>query len=249
VPRFVTDDGVSLHVEIAGADDAPTVVLVHGLAGPVALSWRATGAIDRLVASGLRVVAYDARGHGESDTPHDAARYGDDRLVADLIAIADGFADDRAVIAGYSMGAATILLALAGGWKVAGAVVGGTPTAVLEWSVLDEGRRASAIDALEGRNRSDAPTQGWLDFLDSTGTDRLALAALLRGHQPVVRDWERITVPVVVAAGVDDSTAAPIDTVTERLARGRALALPGDHIAALAAPELTDAIVELVRGA
>ena len=48
-------------------------------------------------------------------------------------------------------------------------------------------------------------------------------------------------------SGVDDSTAAPIDTVTERLARGRALALPGDHIAALAAPELTDAIVALVR--
>jgi pimeloyl-ACP methyl ester carboxylesterase len=246
VLRFVTDDDVALHVEIAGADDSPTAVLAHGLAGPVASSWRATGAIDRLVGSGLRVVAYDARGHGESDAPHDPARYGDDRLVADLIAITDRYAGKRAVIAGYSMGAATALLALSRGWDVAGAVIGGAPTAVLAWTEGDEKLRTDAVVVLEGSQPPDPGMQLWLDFLDSIGADRAALAALLRGHQPVVRDWERITVPVVVAAGADDVTAAPVAEVAARLAHGRALELPGDHVAALAAPAFTDAIAALV---
>ncbi|MGH3623353.1 MAG: hypothetical protein ACRDQ5_16405 [Sciscionella sp.] len=38
----VTNDGVRLHVEITGHDEAPTVVLVH-VAGSVALGWRASG--------------------------------------------------------------------------------------------------------------------------------------------------------------------------------------------------------------
>jgi pimeloyl-ACP methyl ester carboxylesterase len=242
---LVTDDDVSLHVEIAGAEAAPTVVLAHGLAGPVALSWRATGAIDRLVGSGLRVVAYDARGHGESDAPHDAARYGDDRLVDDLIAITSAYADERAVVAGYSMGAATILLALSRGWEVAGAVVGGAPTAVLTWTDGDQSLRDSAVAVLEGRESPDPAMQAWLDFLDSTGTDRLALAALLRGHRPVVRAWDAVTVPVVFAAGVDDLTAAPPAELAARPVRARAVELPGDHVAALAAPAFTDEIAAL----
>ena len=168
MPRFLSDDQVLLHVEIAGADDAPAVVLVHGLAGPVAMSWRATGA-----------------------------------------------------------------------------VVGGAPIAVLTWTDADESLRAGAVAVLEGTEPPDPAMQLWLDFLDATGADRLALAALLRGHQPVVREWDRITVPVVVAAGVDDSTAAPVADVAARLVHGRALELPGDHVAALAAPAFTDAIVEL----
>lgn len=39
----VTNDGVRLHVEITGHNEAPTVVLVHDVAGSVALGWRASG--------------------------------------------------------------------------------------------------------------------------------------------------------------------------------------------------------------
>src|SRR5262245_20323595 len=105
----VTDDGVRLHVEITGPDGAPTVVLVPGLAASVALGWRATGVLDRLAAAGLRTVAYDARGHGMSDAPHQPERYDDDRLAADLAGIVRAFAGSRTVMVGYSMGAATIL--------------------------------------------------------------------------------------------------------------------------------------------
>src|SRR5207249_1236137 len=82
--ELLADDGVRLAVDVTGPDDAPTVVLVHGLAASVDLGWRATGVIDRLTDAGLRIVAFDARGHGRSDAPHEPERYGDERTAVDL---------------------------------------------------------------------------------------------------------------------------------------------------------------------
>src|SRR2546423_13395021 len=110
MPMHTVSDGVRLHVEIAGRDSDPTVVLVHGLAASVDLAWRATRVLDRLAGAELRTVAYDARGHGNSDAPHELERYGDQRLAADLVEIVATFAGSDAVIAGYSMGSATILV-------------------------------------------------------------------------------------------------------------------------------------------
>jgi pimeloyl-ACP methyl ester carboxylesterase len=240
-----TDDGVRLHVEISGPSDAPTVVLVHGLAASVELGWRATGVLDRLAAAGMRTVAYDTRGHGWSDRPAAPDRYGDDRLVADLDAIVAAYAGPDAIVAGYSAGSTTILLALGSGLAVRGAIVGGTPTAVLDWSDADEIQRATAIAVLEGRQPPEPAMEWWTTFLDASGNDRLALAAFLRGHRPVVAHWDRITVPIVIAAGIADSGAAALADLDARLAHARTLALPGDHIQAAAAPAFTDAIVEV----
>jgi pimeloyl-ACP methyl ester carboxylesterase len=203
--------------------------------------------LDRLAAAGMRTVAYDARGHGESDAPHEPDRYADARLAADLAEIIGAFAGSRAVIAGYSMGAATILLALCAGTTVGAAVLGGTPRAVLGWSPEDEQQRASAVAILEERETPDAVMQVWIRFLDATGTDKAALAAFLRSHQPVVEHWDRIMVPVVVAAGVDDAGAAPPAEVVAHLAHGRSLELSGDHFTAVATPAFTDAMVELTH--
>src|SRR5947209_2689259 len=100
--EHVTGDGVRLNVVTEGPDTAPAVVLVHGLAASIAIGWRATKVIDRLTAAGMRVIAYDGRGHGQSEKPHDPARYGDARMAADLAEIVDAFADRDATLAGYS---------------------------------------------------------------------------------------------------------------------------------------------------
>jgi len=67
-------------------------------------------------------------------------------------------------------------------------------------------------------------------------------------HRPVIDRWQDITTPVVVAAGVDDASAASIDDLVARLPSAVPLVLPGDHINAVASPEFTNAIIRLADG-
>jgi pimeloyl-ACP methyl ester carboxylesterase len=106
--RITSADGSELYAEAFGPDDADTVVLAHGWTeqltywGPV---------IKRLRAHGLRVVAYDLRGHGRSrpaaDGDYSLERFGED---LDAVLAAAGAGDDHepATVAGHSLGAMSI---------------------------------------------------------------------------------------------------------------------------------------------
>jgi pimeloyl-ACP methyl ester carboxylesterase len=99
-------DGTMLHAEVFGADDGETLVLAHGWTEMLGY-W--TYEIDALAGEGFRIVAYDLRGHGQSDPAVDGDyainRFGED-LEAVLAACVP--AGDRAVVAGHSLGAMSI---------------------------------------------------------------------------------------------------------------------------------------------
>lgn len=81
MPRFMTNDGVTLSYEDEGRGD--TVVLVNGYCAP-ATAWALTQ--DALVDAGYRVIAFDRRSTGDSETPmfgQRMARHGRD--IADLM--------------------------------------------------------------------------------------------------------------------------------------------------------------------
>ena len=96
--------------------------------------------------AGHRVVAYDARGHGESGPAGGPEAYTYDELVADAIAVLDDRGIDRAVAVGQSMGSATAVgLALRHPERVGALVVvtpahRGAPSADLDrWDRMAEG--------------------------------------------------------------------------------------------------------------
>jgi len=99
-------DGTRLHVEVFGPEDGETVVLAHGWTETLRY-W--TYVIRGLDERGIRVVAYDLRGHGESDRGNDRdyeiERFGED-LEAVLVACVPE--PRRAVVAGHSLGAMSI---------------------------------------------------------------------------------------------------------------------------------------------
>jgi pimeloyl-ACP methyl ester carboxylesterase len=103
-------DGTPLYVEVYGPSEGTTVVLVHGWTGSIELWNRQL----RDLSEQFRLVAYDQRGHGRSGIPR-AAGYTTDALADDLAAVLQATLRpaERAVLAGHSMGAATIV-ALAG---------------------------------------------------------------------------------------------------------------------------------------
>ncbi|MEO5707878.1 MAG: alpha/beta hydrolase [Alteraurantiacibacter sp.] len=99
---FVASGGLSIRVREWGDPDAPAIVLLHGLRGYSA-TWRGLAAH---LADRYRLVAFDARGRGESDW--DPARnYYTDAYVADLSAVVDALWLERFVLLGHSMGGTT----------------------------------------------------------------------------------------------------------------------------------------------
>jgi pimeloyl-ACP methyl ester carboxylesterase len=102
-------DGTRLHVEVRGPEDGPTVVFAHCWATSLA-SW---GPVVRELDPSLRVVLYDQRGHGRTQTPLTRAGYGAQKLVEDLCAVLEATVPEgeKAVVAGHSMGGMTIMSA------------------------------------------------------------------------------------------------------------------------------------------
>ena len=62
--RFVPANGLRHHVVEWGEPDAPTVLLAHGF---LDLAWSFRDVAQRLAERGFRCVAWDWRGHGESE--------------------------------------------------------------------------------------------------------------------------------------------------------------------------------------
>lgn len=67
--------------------EGPTVILHHG-GGFWLESWDLAGWVQPLAAE-HRVVTFDARGNGESDKPTDPRDYALERMVGDVLAVAD----------------------------------------------------------------------------------------------------------------------------------------------------------------
>jgi len=99
-------DGTSLHAEVFGPDDAPTIVLVHGWT----CSLRFWAYQLAALSESHRVVAFDLRGHGRSE--YAATRdYSTDGFASDLDAVLRELvpADERVTVVGHSLGAMAIL--------------------------------------------------------------------------------------------------------------------------------------------
>ena len=117
-PRVQTDDGVALALEEAGgaqgtsvAPGAPAapgtpIVLLHGITATRRYVVMGSRLLER---SGMRTIAYDARGHGQSSPAPDRRAYGYERLAADLLTVLDALGLEQAILAGASMGAHTIV--------------------------------------------------------------------------------------------------------------------------------------------
>ena len=109
--RIPSADGTRLNVEVHGPSGAPTVVLIHGWTCKIAF-WAPVIRTLRETSPDLRVVAYDQRGHGESEAPGKGA-YGVPILVEDLRAVLDATLEEgeQAILVGHSMGGMTIMAA------------------------------------------------------------------------------------------------------------------------------------------
>ncbi len=98
----VGSPSIELSVTVAGASDAPAVLLLHGFP-EIGYSWRHQ--IHALADAGYRVIAPDQRGYGWSEIPSEVADYDIFDLTGDAIALLDHLEIDEAVVVGHDWGA------------------------------------------------------------------------------------------------------------------------------------------------
>jgi pimeloyl-ACP methyl ester carboxylesterase len=98
--RRIAGDGVTLAVQDEGS--GPAVLLLHGFPDSSHV-WRHQ--VAALVEAGMRVVAPDLRGFGESDWPEAVEDYALTRSVADMLAVLDALDIERAHVVGHDFGA------------------------------------------------------------------------------------------------------------------------------------------------
>ena len=83
--HWTVDGGLTLAGDSWGEPSGPLVILQHG-GGQTRHAWKGTGVT--LAAAGYHAVAFDARGHGDSDWATDGD-YTQDAMVDDLVAVID----------------------------------------------------------------------------------------------------------------------------------------------------------------
>jgi pimeloyl-ACP methyl ester carboxylesterase len=222
-------------VELAYLDegDGEPIVLVHGFASNKEVNWVYPGWVATLTRAGRRTIALDNRGHGASTKLYDPALYRSDLMADDIRALLDHLGLARADVMGYSMGARnTAFLARAHGERVRSAILGGVGIQLVKGGELP-GSIAAALEAPSVGDVTDPQARMFRVFADQTKSDRLALAACIRGSRQSLSpsDAARITVPMLIAVGTKDKIAGSPHELAALVPGARAIDIPNrDHM-------------------
>jgi len=266
--RFESHDGGSLYVISRGR--GPTIVLSHG----VTIDSRVwVKQLDALPARGLRVVAFDHRGHGQSVAG--ASGHSIENLGADLRTVLERLDLRDVLLVGHSMGGLAVQEFVLHHPTVAHARVRGI--------VLQSTFARTPLSSLSSRGPS-ARISGWLDLANLMRRPQLGtlIARMGFGRAPLAshvelarqmlaecdadtardaitpllgvdftRDLSRIDFPTLVLAGTADLLTPPGE------ARRLAQHIPGAHLVLLEraghmlmlerADELDELLVDFAR--
>jgi len=96
--RFVRANGLVIHFSDEGRRDAPPLVFINSLG----CDFRIWSEVAEILAPDFRIVLYDKRGHGLSESGPDKAEMAD--YARDLAALLDSLGVGRAAIVGLSIG-------------------------------------------------------------------------------------------------------------------------------------------------
>jgi len=225
-------------VEIAYLDEGEgdPILLVHGFASTKNVNWVYPAWVSELKKNGRRVIALDNRGHGDSGKLYDSAQYEIAIMAGDVIALMDHLQIARADVMGYSLGARmTAELARHQPQRLRSAILGGIGIALIEGGGPGE-NVAAALEAPSLQDVTDPVGRTFRAFADQTRSDRLALAACLRGSRRLMTRDEAaaIAVPVLIAVGSADEIAGSAQALGRVIPGAQVLDIPNrDHMRAV----------------
>jgi pimeloyl-ACP methyl ester carboxylesterase len=225
-------------VEIAYLDEGEgePIVLVHGFASTKNVNWVYPAWVSELKKNGRRVIALDNRGHGDSAKLYEPEQYHIPIMAGDVTALMAHLGIERADIMGYSLGARmTAWLARNLPQRLRSAIFGGIGIGLIEGGGPGE-NVAAALEAPSLDEVTDPVGRTFRAFADQTRSDRLALAACLRGSRGLMTREEAagIAVPVLIAVGTADEIAGSAAALGKIIPGAKVLDIPNrDHMRAV----------------
>jgi pimeloyl-ACP methyl ester carboxylesterase len=232
--RFFNSNGVSIaYIDVAPDEGhGDPILLVHGFASNHAVNWVNTLWVKTLTKAGYRVVAFDNRGHGQSEKLYRPEDYDSYVMAEDARRLLDHLGIEQADVMGYSMGARiTAHLALAAPDRMKSAILGGLGIHLVEGVGLPLGI-ADAMEAPSLEGLTDPMQRMFRAFAEQTKSDLKALAACIRGSRQVLTAGEvaSINLPALIAVGTNDDVAGSAHELARLMPRATALDIPGrDH--------------------
>ena len=239
---FAVGPEPAIRGESVGA--GPPIVLCHGITATRRYVTHGSRALER---AGHRVVAYDARGHGESEPAPADQGYGYPWLVADLErVVAAQVGEGPFVLAGHSMGAHTaVAYALRHPQRLSGLVVVGptymgaiSPSSLEYWDGLAAALEQEGVDGFVAYiDRNQGIDRAWRQSVLGFTRARMLLhrrpEALVEALREVPRsrpfasmdELEGLDIPTLVVASHDAADPghpyAAAAAYAERMPRAR----------------------------
>lgn len=220
------------------------LVLIHGYFSTAMVNWVRYGHAAAIAARGRRVIMPDLRGHGDSAKPHAVAAYPPDMLADDGEALIEHLGLTDYDLGGYSLGARTTLRMLVRGATPSRAVIAGMG---LEGILRATGRSGYFRRILTNLGTFPRGSAEWMSesFLKTVGGDPEALLHVLDTFVDTPREaLAGIAMPVLVLAGTEDNDNGSAEALAAAIPKGRYLAVPGNHMSAVAKPELGAALAD-----
>lgn len=232
--QFFSSDGVSIAFIDSKPEDrhGEPILLIHGFASNHAVNWVDTGWVKLLNRAGYRVVAFDNRGHGQSEKLYSPEDYASDIMAADAVRLLNYLDIERADIMGYSMGARiTAYFARFYPHRARSALLGGLGNHLVD----GVGLPLSIAEAMEAPSLgvlTDPMQRMFRSFAERTKSDLRALAACIRGSRQTMTAEEVATIktPVLISVGTEDDVAGSPHELARMFPDAQALDIPGrDH--------------------
>jgi pimeloyl-ACP methyl ester carboxylesterase len=233
-------DGVAIHYEDHGG--GPAILLSHGYS---ATSQMWAGQVADLRGD-YRVITWDLRGHGQSDSPEAPADYSRSAAVGDMRAILDACGLERAVIGGLSLGGyLSLAFHLAHPERVRALLLFDTGPGYKNPKARETWNRGALRMAREFETHGLSALPGGAEVRISThrsaeGLARAARGTLAQFDSQVAESLGDIRVPTLVLAGaLDEPFLAATDYMAARIPNAAKVLVPGaGHAANIDEPQV-----------
>jgi pimeloyl-ACP methyl ester carboxylesterase len=192
--RIPLATGVTLNVALAGPDDAPPVILLHGFPE----SHRTWRAVAPQLEGSFRLVMPDQRGFAGSDQPQEVGAYRADAVVADIFALADALGLERFALVGHDWGGAIAwAAALRGDPRLTRlAIVNAPHPLIFQRSLIDNAEQRAASQYMTtfrspGFERM-VERMGWKTFFEKSFGGHVDLTLISEAEkQQYIAEWSR----------------------------------------------------------